>query len=73
MSSTREVNAHEVQGIMLEPETRQFLDALAASGSPEIYELAVPDAREVLRKAQAGPVEKAPADVEDRTIPVGPR
>lgn len=44
------------------------MQALAKGGGPPIYKLAPQDARNVLRGAQAGPVEKMPADVEDRMI-----
>lgn len=56
----------------LDPAAQSFLDALAAQGGPAIYELSVPDARGVLTGAQSGPVMKLPAEIEDRTIPVGP-
>jgi acetyl esterase len=57
---------------VVEPCTQSFLDALAAKGGPQIYELSVEDARGVLSGAQSGPVEKLPADCEDRVIPGGP-
>lgn len=56
----------------LYPEAQGFLDALAAQGGPQIYELSPTDARGVLSGAQAGPVEKLPVDIDDRTIPGGP-
>jgi acetyl esterase len=46
---------------------------LAAKGGPQIYELSVEDARGVLGDAQGGEVLKLPADIEDRTIPGGPK
>jgi len=58
---------------VVEPATQIFLDGLAAKGGPQIYELSVEDAREVLSSAQAGRVEKLPADCEDRLLPVGPK
>jgi acetyl esterase len=72
MSSSREHDASREDRIVLEPSTRAFLDALAASGGPQIYELDVASARGVLSGAQAGAVATLPVDVEDRTIPVGP-
>ena len=57
----------------MEPNTQSFLDALAAKGGPQIYELSVDEARGVLSAAQSGPVEKLPADIEDRFIPGGPK
>src|SRR5262249_22801426 len=59
----------------VEPATRAWLDQLAAesAGSPPIYELSPPAAREVLRSIQASvPVELPPADIDDRVIPGGP-
>lgn len=57
---------------VVEPGTQAFLDALAAQGGPQIYELSVDDARNLLATAQSGKVAKLSADIEDRTIPVGP-
>jgi len=57
----------------LEPDIQAFLDALAANGGPQIYELSIKDARGVLSGAQAGKVTKLAADIEDRTIPGGPK
>lgn len=56
----------------LEPSARAFLDTVNSSGGPQIYELSIADARGVLTGAQAGPVEKLPADIQDLTIPGGP-
>ena len=36
---------------VVEPNTQAFLDALAAKGGPQIHELAVDEARGVLRAA----------------------
>jgi acetyl esterase len=57
----------------VEPNTQAFLDELATQGGPQIYELSVEDARGVLSAAQGGKVLKLPAEVEDRTIPGGPK
>jgi acetyl esterase len=57
---------------ILEPTTQAFIDVLAAQGGKPLYELSYADARNVLEEAQAGPVAKWPADVEDRVSPVGP-
>jgi acetyl esterase len=57
----------------VEPNTQAFLDELAAKGGPQIYELSVEDARGVLGAAQGGEVRKLPAEIEDRTIPGGPK
>src|SRR5258705_3357647 len=57
---------------VLEPVTQQFIDALAASGAPAIYTLSPAEARGVLARAQAGPIGKPAARVEDAVFPVGP-
>ncbi|MBZ5553447.1 MAG: alpha/beta hydrolase [Acidobacteriia bacterium] len=56
----------------IEPTTRLFLDSLNAKGGPQLYELSVEEARKVLATAQAIPVTKLAADIEDRTIPFEP-
>jgi acetyl esterase len=58
---------------VVEPNTQAFLDALAAKGGPQIHELSVDAARGVLRNAQGGKIAKHPAEIEDRTIPGGPK
>jgi acetyl esterase len=57
---------------ILEPKTQAFIDALNAQGGKPLYELSYADARKVLDDAQAAPVTKLPADVEDKVLPVGP-
>jgi acetyl esterase len=57
---------------VLEPTTQKFMDALAAAGGPPIYTLSPDTARDVLAGAQAQPVAKLPASIEDTTFPVGP-
>jgi acetyl esterase len=57
---------------VLEPATQKFIDALAAAGGPPIYTLSPDAARDVLAGAQAQPVTKLPASIEDTTFPVGP-
>jgi len=56
----------------LEPETRKFIDGLAAAGGPPIYTLSPADARKVLDGAQSDPAPKLPAHIEDTSFPVGP-
>jgi acetyl esterase len=56
----------------LEPKTQAFIDALNAQGGKPLYELSYADARKILEDAQAAPVTKLPADIEDRVLPVGP-
>jgi acetyl esterase len=57
---------------VLEPKTQAFIDAVNAQGGKPIYELSYADARKVLEDAQAAPVKKLPADIEDRVLPGGP-
>ena len=55
------------------PENAQkFLDEVALAGGTGIHALSPNDARAVLTTAQSAPVVKAPADIDDRTIPGGP-
>ena len=56
----------------VEPDTQKFLDALAARGAPPIHTLSPQEARSMLSEAQAGAVVKPAADIEDRTLAVGP-
>jgi acetyl esterase len=57
---------------VLEPATQKFIDGLVAAGGPPIYTLSPEAARKVLADAQAGPVAKVPASIEDVTWPIGP-
>jgi len=57
---------------VVDPIVRSFLDSLAAAGGKPIYTLSVEDARNVLAHAQAISVPLVPADIEDRTLSVGP-
>lgn len=56
----------------LEMTTQKFADALAAQGGKPLYQMSIDDARAVLEGLQAQPVEKLPADLEDRMIRGGP-
>lgn len=56
----------------LTPETKAFLDALAAQGGAPLYELTYEQARQVLIGAQSGEVKKPEAEVLDRILRVGP-
>ena len=58
--------------VILEPATQAFIDSLAAQKGKPIYELSYKDARKVLEDAQAKPVAKLPADIEEKVLPVGP-
>jgi acetyl esterase/lipase len=57
---------------ILEAQTQAFIDAVNGQGGKPLYELSYADARKVLEDAQAVEVEKLPADVEDKVLPVGP-
>lgn len=52
----------------LEPITASFIEQVNAAGGPPLYKLAIPDARAVLDKLQATPIEKLPVLIEDLTI-----
>lgn len=56
----------------LEPATQAFVDALAASGAPPLYQLEPAAAHAVLTDLQSQPVTLLPADITDTTFPVGP-
>ena len=56
---------------ILEPKTQGFVDS-TRKGWQTLYTLSYAEAREVLEGAQAEEVEKLPADIEDRILPVGP-
>jgi acetyl esterase len=66
------MTATRSESIVLEPATQAFMDQLTAAGGPPIYTLSPADARAVLTGAQAIPVDKPPARIEDTTFPVGP-
>jgi acetyl esterase len=56
-----------------EQNTRALLNDLQEQGGPPIYTLSPEKAREVLSTLQASvPVQKLPANIENRTIPDGP-
>jgi len=57
---------------ILEPQTQAFIDALAAQGGEPIYRLSYADARKVLEDAQAMPITRLPAEVEEKVLPIGP-
>jgi acetyl esterase len=60
------------KGPVLEPTTQAYIDAIVAQGGKPTYKLSYADARQVLENLQAVPVTKLAADVEDKTLPVGP-
>jgi acetyl esterase len=55
---------------VLETTTQKFVDSLA--GSPAIYTLGPPAAREVLLHAQSGPIDLRRVSIVDRVLPTGP-
>jgi acetyl esterase len=57
----------------IQPKTRALLEALDAQGGPPLYALSYRDARAVLDNAQAIPVSKLAADIEDASVPGGPK
>lgn len=62
--------ATKKSNVVLEKDAQAFADA-SAKGAP-IYTLSYADARKALEDAQAGPVDKLPADISHRTLKVGP-
>ena len=56
----------------VENKTKLFLEKLQQSGGPPLYTLTPTEARNVLSGLQAGPIEKLPAEIENKTIPGGP-
>lgn len=57
----------------LEKQTEAFIKGLASQGGKPIYKLTPVQARELLEKVQSSPIEKPAVDIEERTIPVGPK
>lgn len=57
----------------IELATQQFLNIINSSGGSPIYELSPEEARKVLTKVQDVHVTKLPVEIEDLTIPVGPK
>ncbi|MFJ4848331.1 MULTISPECIES: alpha/beta hydrolase [unclassified Streptomyces] len=58
--------------VKLETIAQDFLNGLAAADGTPLYKMSYSDAREVLNKLQAGPVDMLPATVEQRDVPGGP-
>ena len=56
----------------VDPTIKSFLDELNSQSGPQLYELSVKDARDVLINIQKMDVETLPADIEDLNIPTGP-
>ncbi len=57
----------------LDPAIQSFVDFLDAKDGKPLYQLTPVSARKVLDDLQNIPIAKEAADIEDRTIPVGPR
>jgi acetyl esterase len=57
----------------IDPIMQKFLNNINSQGGTPIYELSPADARNVLLKVQDVNVTKLPVDIEDITIPVGPK
>jgi acetyl esterase len=58
----------------LDSKTAQFIEKLAAQDGPPIYTLSPSAARDLLNKVQDSyPVNKAPVDIQEITIPAGPK
>jgi len=57
----------------MDPIVKEFLAAVNSQKGPQIYELSVEAARKVLSDAQSGKIAKLSADIEDRSIPCGPK
>lgn len=58
---------------IIEPTTQMFLDNINSQEGLPIYELSPTEARKVLSKVQDIHVTKLPAEIEEHTIPVGPK
>lgn len=58
---------------IIEPITQKFLDNINSLEGPPIYELSPSEARNVLLKVQDINIPTLPADIEDYTIPAGPK
>src|SRR5581483_5704214 len=58
---------------VLDPAVQKLLDEFASTPGPKIHELPVEDARHVFLDMQSISIPKLPADIEDHTLPIGPR
>ncbi len=56
----------------VDPIVKSLLEDLNSQSGPELYELSVNDARDVLNNTQKMDVKKLPVDMDDQDIPVGP-
>lgn len=62
----------QAQPANLDAVNRGFVEAVTKAGGAPIYTLSPEAARNVLSGAQAGPVARPNADIQDATFPVGP-
>ncbi len=62
---------NQTKGPTLDPKVQEFLDSI--KGGTPLYKLSPAEARKVLIQVQSAPIKKLPADIQDLTIPVGPR
>ncbi|GHB57928.1 esterase [Streptomyces viridiviolaceus] len=58
--------------VKLDRITQDFVNGLAAQNPPPLSELTIEEARDVLNGLQAGPVDKLPVDITEKTIKGGP-
>lgn len=72
MPSPSSTSFPQPAAIDLEPITGRFIEQLSAAGGPPIHTLTPQQARQVLAGAQAGPVSRPAANIEDHAFPVGP-
>lgn len=66
------IGSANAQPANLDTVNRSFVEAVTKAGGAPIYTLSPADARKVLSGAQAGPVARPDADIQDATLPVGP-
>ncbi|HAU1257312.1 TPA: alpha/beta hydrolase [Legionella pneumophila] len=57
----------------IEPKTWSFVEKIQNAGGKPIYDIPVAEGRAIFDQLQALPNEKPDVDVEDKTLPVGPR
>ncbi len=57
----------------MDPATKKFLDSETAKGGPELYDMSVQEARSAFARYGDLKVLKLPADIEDRTLQMGPK
>ena len=65
-------NMQRGREIILENATQRFVDELNAENAPPLSQVTLEEARAAHARGQDVPVVKLPADIEDRTVAVGP-